>query len=188
MESDILENQAMFRTHEIHVTAGLSGIGCHFDFDKKLAELAKRETADNRSAIILVDIDFFGTYQFACGIAACDQCLDAVADCLLETTRRFGASSYAYDTGRFAVLLPDADELVAERVAREIHFQVGGLVIEHPRSPVSRSVSVSVGLAVGKLDSSNAPDALLTEAETALQAAHAAGRDRVIRRQRPLCV
>ncbi len=178
----------MFLTHDVHVTAGLSGIGCHRDLDRALAELARRKKAESRSAVILVDIDFFGTYQFACGIAACDQCLDAVADCLLETTRRFGASSYAYDTGRFAVLLPEADELVAERVAREIHFQVGGLVIEHPRSPVSRSVSVSVGLAVGKLDAENAPLAVLAEAEVALRAAHAAGRDRVIRRQRPACV
>ena len=111
-----------------------------------------------------------------------------MADCLLESTRRFGATSYAYNTGRFAVLLPDADELVAERVAREIHFQVGGLVIEHPRSPVSRSVSVSVGLAVGKLDLPTAPALLLADAETALRAANVAGRDRVIRRPRPACV
>jgi diguanylate cyclase (GGDEF)-like protein len=177
----------MFQTHEIHVIAGLSGIGCRRDFDSKLADL----TADGpigRSAVIFVDIDFFGTYQFACGIAACDQCLDAVADCLIETTRRFGASSYAYGPGRFAVLLPEADEAGAERVAREIHFQVGGLVIEHPRSPVSRSVSVSVGLAVGRLDSPSAQAALLSEAETALKSAQASGRDRVIRRPRPVCV
>lgn len=178
----------MFRTHDVHTTTGLCGIGCHRDLDRKLAELTKWKTADSRSAVILVEIDFFSNYQFACGIAACDQCLDAVADCLLETTRRFGAICYAYGAGRFAVLLPEADELVAERVAREIHFQVGGLVIDHPRSPVSRSVSVSVGLAVGTLDSKNAPAAILAEAEIALRAAHAAGRDRVIRRQRPACV
>lgn len=178
----------MFFTHEIHIKAGLSGVGCRSDFDRRLAELAAMNAAEHRSAIVLVDIDFFGNYQFACGIAACDQCLDAVADCLLETTRRFGASVYAFDTGRFAVLLPEADEPMAERVAREIHFQVGGLVIEHPRSPVSRSVSVSVGLAVGQLSVPDGPMELLADAETALRSAHSAGRDRVIRRPRAVCV
>jgi diguanylate cyclase (GGDEF)-like protein len=178
----------MFQNHDVYVTAGLGGIGCRRDLDRKFVDLVKRSSPSQRAAIILVDIDFFGNYQFACGIAACDQCLDAVADCLLETTRRFGATTYAYDTGRFAILLPDADELLAERLAREIHFQVGGLVIEHPRSPLSRSISVSVGLAVGRADSQKAAQLLQQEAEAALLSAQNAGRDRVIRRSRAVCV
>lgn len=177
----------MYQAQELNVSTGLSGVQCREDFDRALSELAMGRS-HRRSAVILVEIDFFGTYQFACGIAACDQCLEVVADCLLDTTRRLGAGIYAVDAGRFAVLLPEADEITAERVAREIHFQVEGLVIAHPRSPVSRAVSVSVGLAVGEVCSKAAAAELISEAEAALGAARAQGRNRVMRRPRPVCV
>ncbi len=163
----------------------LAVIGSPGDFQDTLAEVWQSQTQKRSSlALLMVEIDFFDPYQFACGLAASEHCLEAVAEVLLETTRRAGARVFVDGAARFAVLVPGADDRAAERLAAEIHFQVGGLVITHPRSPVSRSVSVSVGLATQLPDAQSSPRELVEAAKAALAGARAGGRDRVIRRDR----
>jgi diguanylate cyclase (GGDEF)-like protein len=154
----------------IAIAGGLSGIGCREDFNVALA-CAWRAHQQQPLSLLLIEIDLYQQYQSICGIAAGDDCLDAIAAAILETARLPGAQAFAWGTGRFALLLPQAEQRQAERLAAEIRFQVEALLISHPRSPVSRYVSVSIGIAAATPQAEIAAVSLSREAEAALSRA-----------------
>jgi diguanylate cyclase (GGDEF)-like protein len=179
----------MMHTIDQVVDQGLTGVGSRSDFQSALCDAWRNGQREGSPlALLLVEIDFFDPYQFACGLAASETCLESVADVLLEITCRVHAQIFVDGPARFAVLVPGATPTAAARLADEIHFQVGGLVITHPRSPVSRSVSVSVGVSCETPQSGRTSRQLYEAAARALTGARTAGRDRVVRRDELLAV
>jgi diguanylate cyclase (GGDEF)-like protein len=124
-------------------------------------------------ALLLVDADHFGalndTHGRGCGDALLRQMARTVAQTLrpADLLARFGGE-------QFAVFLPHTDPLGALDVAERVRVQLGDLRLEWQGLAVGTTVSVGVA-AVD--DSHWASDALLQDAERALQAAKQAGRN-----------
>ncbi len=124
-------------------------------------------------ALLLVDADHFGalndTHGRACGDALLRQMARTVAQTLrpADLVARIGGE-------QFAVFLPHTDPLGALDVAERLRVQLGDLRLDWQGVAVGTTVSVGVA-AVD--DAQWSLDALLQDAERALQAAKEAGRN-----------
>ena len=78
-------------------------------------------------------------------------------------------------------MLPETDQDGARIVAEQIMAQMAELALPHAYSPISRQVSVSVGLATARRPSQGRPcRALVEEADRWMYEAKARGRNRVV--------
>jgi diguanylate cyclase (GGDEF)-like protein len=123
---------------------------------------------------LFVDVDGFKRINDSLGHAAGDALLNVVAERLQATVRdhdtvgRLGGDE-------FVVLVESAaSESAADRLADRLVAAIRRPV-ELPGSRAKVTVTASIGVAVGQYSS---PDALLRDADLALYAAKAAGRDR----------
>lgn len=141
--------------------------------------VAQAEREQRPVSVLLIDIDHFKRVNDRYGHLAGDQALRAVADCLKHELRdydnvgRFGGEE-------FVVCLPAVANDQASQIAERIRHQISVLEIPLLTSTTENDgyLSVSIGLAQHNVGSSL--DALLHQADTALYAAKATGRNRVI--------
>ncbi len=159
---------------------GLTGLANRRHFDMSLAlEFGRARRSWTSLALILIDVDHFKRFNDLYGHPAGDACLRRIGEALLSFTKRSGEIACRYGGEEMAILLPgvDADQAVdtAERIAQAVR----DLEIAHAGSPAGR-VTISVGVtALAVLHTSDAA-ALVAQADLALYAAKADGRDRVL--------
>ena len=145
---------------------------------RQFLRLSEREWSRCRrygddGALLLIDIDHLKRINDGMGL----RCGDAV---LLEVTRRVNATLRQSDVlGRFggaelAIFLPHTDPLGALDAAERIRQQVAGAAFRWEQSHLV--VTVSVGVAHVHMNQPTL-DALITESESALELAKAAGRN-----------
>lgn len=144
--------------------------------DRAAQMLSRAERQPNGIAALYVDVDGFKHVNDSFGHAAGDEVLKTVSQRLLEVVRdtdtvgRLGGDE-------FVVLLESASaeappQMVAERLIEVLHQP-----IEIDGVDKTVGVSVSIGIAAGRRSS---PDELLRDADLALYAAKAAGKDRYV--------
>ncbi|MGV2124630.1 diguanylate cyclase [Agrobacterium vitis] len=127
--------------------------------------------------LLLIDVDWFKAYNDTYGHPAGDKCLQLVANTVHATSRSFAGSIVArYGGEELTVVLPNASISETEAVARLVCTAVRTLAIEHVGSE-KRIVTVSVGAANLKSMPGLRKTDLLLQADAALYAAKAAGRD-----------
>lgn len=127
-------------------------------------------------ALIMLDVDEFKRYNDFYGHQAGDECLAAVAQALKQVVRTPDDVVSRYGGEEFLLILFDATEKVAERVAARIQESLRAAAIPHAASTVSDSVTVSMGIAsmtVGQTASE-----VIAQADAALYRAKNAGRNR----------
>ena len=96
--------------------------------------------------------------------------------------QRAGDLAARYGGEEFAVILPQTSQAAAVEMGEQLCRAIEALRLPHPTSPVSASVTVSVGSATamatvgGTIDM---PQGLLIAADQALYRAKAGGRNRV---------
>lgn len=139
-------------------------------------------TAQPSTALTLIDVDGFKSYNDHFGHVAGDECLRLLGQMI---TRGAGAGALVARLGgeEFAVVFRDDGPEASQRRAEQIIDAVRDAAI--PAAPGRGIVTISAGLAVGdRHDSATTPDAaieeLLAEADRALYAAKGSGRDRVV--------
>ncbi len=153
----------------IAIAGGLAGVGCREEFGLALSRQWRyHERTGQPLSLVLAEIDYFCQYQWSCGISASDDCLDSIATAILESVRQPAAQAFAWGPGRFAVLLPETSRLEADRIAEEIRFQSGALMIPHPCSPLARSITVTVGVGTTRPSTGISPASLARDAESSL--------------------
>ncbi len=127
-------------------------------------------------ALIMLDVDYFKRYNDHYGHQAGDDCLAKVADVLKSSVRTPADLVARYGGEEFVVLLPTAslDEgaLVAERIQASLH----AMALPHLASEVSRTVTVSMGIALS--GSSDSAAGIIARADAALYRAKQQGRNR----------
>ena len=129
-------------------TDGLTGIANRRSFDHALEEeWICHQRAQLPLSLVLIDADFFKEYNDVYGHLAGDDCLRMMARVVQAGIRRRGDLVARYGGEEFAVILPDTNEKDANRVAAKIQESVNALEIPHPRSLVSRYISISIGTA-----------------------------------------
>ncbi|MCV2395865.1 sensor domain-containing diguanylate cyclase [Actinotalea sp. M2MS4P-6] len=156
------------------VRDGLTGLHNRRHLDRVLEPLvqASLATGEPLSAIML-DLDHFKAVNDTYGHAVGDEVLVAVGRELARCVRvadvlvRFGGEE-------FLVLMPGTTADVAAVRAEECRRRVAGLEVRSPGPALQ--VTLSAGIAVLHTDA----DTLLREADDALYAAKARGRDRVV--------
>jgi diguanylate cyclase (GGDEF)-like protein/PAS domain S-box-containing protein len=155
----------------------LTGLYNRRRFEEELKhELARAGRYHSPGAVLSVDLDNFKSTNDSAGHAAGDAVLAAVAGVL---RRRFRTSDVTARLGgdEFAVLLPAVEPEDARRAAQ------GLLEAIHRCRPVFGgkpfAVTASIGVATFESDDATAAE-LLVNADLAMYAAKAAGRDRVV--------
>lgn len=98
-------------------------------------------------SLIIIDVDFFKNYNDSLGHQAGDLCLQKIARCLTESCRRASDLVARYGGEEFILLLPYTDLTGAENIASNIKDKINRLNIIHPNSPVSKKISISMGVA-----------------------------------------
>ncbi|MBX3726056.1 MAG: diguanylate cyclase [Xanthomonadales bacterium] len=159
---------------------GLTGMANRRRLDRQIAiEWASTRRSGTSLAVLLVDVDHFKAFNDRHGHGAGDQALRSVAEVLLRHARRPHDLAARYGGEEFAVVLPDCDLDDATRVAEEIRSEVRALPPPKGLPAGVGPLTVSIGVACRRWHADGRAQDLLDDADRALYAAKAAGRDRV---------
>ncbi|PXV57386.1 diguanylate cyclase with PAS/PAC sensor [Dyella jiangningensis] len=178
MEVASEEARRLWQFHASH--DHLTGLANRRRLDDALAAEARRCMRSGAAlSVLMMDVDYFKSYNDHAGHQKGDECLRAIAARLRKSIRRHSDLVGRYGGEEFIAILPDTDTSGAQVVARHILQDIRALAIWHPGSPYD-CVTISIG--VTSLDdlppSKLGPrEALLHCADRALYAAKAAGRN-----------
>lgn len=159
---------------------GLTGIANRRRFDETIAAEWQRAMRSKMPlSLLLCDIDNFKLYNDALGHPAGDLCLQQTAGALVGCLKRPADLAARYGGEEFAVLLPDTNIDGAARLAESCRARVERLGLDHPGAECGM-VTLSIGVASMVPASDSTPGELVANADKALYAAKARGRNRVI--------
>ena len=173
--------QANEKLRQLVSLDGLTQIANRRRFDECFRTEWKRMAREDKPlSLVLCDLDCFKLYNDTYGHQMGDDCLRAVAQCLQSQLKRPSDLSARYGGEEFVALLPDTDSSGALQVAESIRREVENLRIEHGRSPASRYVTLSLGVATVMPGPGSSMEFLIDAADRALYQAKADGRNRVV--------
>jgi len=117
--------------------------------DEQLArELLRGAESKQSLSVVLVDIDFFKSFEAMYGRKVADACLAAVAEGVRRSLRRPGDFAARVDGDQFVLVLPDTPADAGLHVANRVLEAVEALDIAHLGSDISRHVTCSAGVAL----------------------------------------
>jgi diguanylate cyclase (GGDEF)-like protein len=126
----------------------LTGVANRRGFDESLErEWRRARRSGNALALLMIDVDFFKSFNDLYGHLAGDACLKSLAAVLMCSSVRPADLVARYGGDEFAVLLPRTPRAGAEHVTRAVLDAVDALDIAHDKSPSIRCVTVSIGIA-----------------------------------------
>jgi diguanylate cyclase (GGDEF)-like protein len=129
-------------------------------------------------SVLMIDIDWFKSFNDNYGHLAGDECLRQVATALENTVRRPTDLVTRYGGEEFCVLLPMTKKEGAICIVKRMMRAINCLDIPHRGSPLG-SVTVSMGIASCLPDHVSGFDDLLRSADTALYNAKISGKNRI---------
>ncbi|MBV8489997.1 MAG: diguanylate cyclase [Candidatus Eremiobacteraeota bacterium] len=160
-------------------TDGLTGIANRRQFDETIVSEWQRAARDGTPiSALMLDLDYFKSYNDTYGHQSGDLCLQRVAHALHDCARRPADLIARYGGEEFVALLPGTDLEGAIVIAEEMCAAIGTLEIVHDGSSLGY-VSLSAGAASVSPLASGTPEALLQAADDALYRAKLEGRNRV---------
>lgn len=149
-----------------------------------LTELLPKEL--NRSkrsglplAALMLDIDYFKSYNDHYGHLRGDAVIERVAALLKETAQRAGESVFRYGGEEFCILVPGAGREEVARFAERLRSSISLQAVPHEKSPHG-ILTVSIGYWFVDGPDTPEPEVLLRRADQALYAAKEAGRNTVV--------
>jgi diguanylate cyclase (GGDEF)-like protein len=131
-------------------------------------------------AVLMIDADDFKRYNDTYGHQAGDEALRRIGAVLRGFARRPLDLAARYGGEEFALIMNDVTLDHAAKVAEQLRAAVAGLGIEHSAARSAKTVTLSVGVGIGKPVLGRTPEGLVQLADEALYAAKAAGRNRVV--------
>ena len=171
---------------ELSITDGLTGVFVRRHFLERFNEELKRSIKNNyKLCVIMLDIDYFKSYNDTFGHLVGDVTLREVSRIIKESVRKVDLIS-RYGGEEFAIVLPETDLVGGVDAAERIRSAVAGerfsVYDEETRVTVSIGVASfpeNMPLSGGEFYSDLAFD-LLHKADQALYKAKQAGRNRVV--------
>jgi diguanylate cyclase (GGDEF)-like protein len=172
------QKQAQLALEALASSDGLTGLANRRMFDRTLEQELRRAGRNQLPlSLLMIDIDFFKTYNDVAGHQKGDQCLRQVAAMIAGEMLRPGDLAARYGGEEFAVILPNTALEGAITVADRILTALSALALRHPHSPISAHVTLSIGAASA---SRGEASAIIGAADAALYQAKQEGRNRVI--------
>ena len=174
----IADSFGEMKKFERHATTdALTGLGNRRSMEETFPREIERCLDDNKPiALIMVDVDNFKDFNDKFGHQAGDRALIAVANILKEQFRPADIL-IRYGGDEFVVLLPDADQDAAHKVAERVRTTVSGDTTDSSDSLIQIPIRVSMGIAA--LEGGGSLTSLIRSADAALYRAKRAGRDMV---------
>jgi len=160
-------------------TDQLTGVANRRRFNEELEREWRRTAREELPlSLLLLDVDFFKTYNDSYGHQGGDDVLKLVASTIENALRRPADLVARWGGEEFVVLLPVTDVAGAVEVAEIVRAAIETLHIPH-RGSACGYLTVSVGVATGYPSRNHAPGPLLAEADANLYEAKRQGRNRV---------
>lgn len=131
-------------------------------------------------SLILLDIDFFKSYNDTYGHQQGDECLKQVAHLIGQMIRRPADLAARYGGEEFAVILPNTSLVGAIHVAESIQAAVKAATILHLGSEPYQQVTLSGGVACQVPSPKDSISRLIEMADQALYRAKLQGRNRIL--------
>ncbi len=161
-------------------TDPLTGLANRRTFERHLEDEWRRAFERNESlAILLLDIDHFKLFNDRYGHLEGDACLVKVGRLTGVLGQRSADLAARWGGEEFAIVLYNVSLASAADMAEKLRTQVLEMAIPNQDSPVSRYVTISIGLAVGMPRAGGSPEELFAAADAALYSAKQEGRNRV---------
>ena len=127
--------------------------------------------------IMMIDIDFFKLYNDALGHIQGDQCLRRIAILLGSISSRSGDLAARYGGEEFLLLFSVTDKDQALIQVQQLMELVRNIGITHPKSNVSKHVTISVGVATMVPHLNDNLSEFISRADHALYTAKSNGRN-----------
>ncbi|MBP6104145.1 MAG: diguanylate cyclase [Gammaproteobacteria bacterium] len=157
----VVENRSLQNVMTKDLLTGLNNSN-HFEHTLVEAWSAAKQ-AKKPLSLILLNVDFFQSYNQAYGAPVGDEALKKVAEALKQQLPPYGF--LARTTGdTFAVILSNTDKDQAFVVGQALRTRVGALTIPHARSGCDQYLSMSFGVATVNHDQQYASAADLKDA------------------------
>ena len=155
-------------------TDSLTGLYNHRNFHERLrAELMRASRARDSVALLMFDIDEFKRVNDICGHAVGDQILVAISE-LTNSLVRTSDVVCRLGGEEFAVIMPSCNAGDALGLARRLTERLGARPMD-----AAGEITISVGVAHGPENAGNPRD-LIDCAESAMMAAKARGKNRIV--------
>jgi len=178
MRIKVAQDELQRRNAELYTAAatdGLTGLCNRRTLERRLPEiLDEARRSGQPAALLVIDIDHFKRVNDSEGHLAGDVALRAVAT-RLQSGLRAGQTVGRWGGEEFLVLAPDTDHPGGLELGERLRSVVGWEPVAISEQK-SIPITVSVGMASGAAD----PLQLLRQADDALYAAKAGGRNRVV--------
>lgn len=127
--------------------------------------------------IMMVDIDYFKSYNDTLGHLKGDECLKEIAIAISSIAARSGDLVARYGGEEFLLLFPMTNAQQALIQVERLMSAINKIAIEHPCSSVSGSVTISVGVATTIPRLNDSISAFVARADHALYKAKTNGRN-----------
>ncbi|MBB5057009.1 diguanylate cyclase (GGDEF)-like protein [Granulicella aggregans] len=180
-DRDDFQEQLKLALQQMEVLAtrdGLTGLGNRRLFDQTLdAEWGRARRQGMSIGLLLLDVDYFKSYNDMYGHLAGDHCLCAIASSFGTHLKRAGDLAARYGGEEFVVLLPGATLEDASVIAESIRKGVEALGLEH-KGNATGVVTISVGFSAVVPGTVRPSQRLIAAADEALYAAKQGGRNR----------
>jgi diguanylate cyclase (GGDEF)-like protein/PAS domain S-box-containing protein len=144
-ESDMLSTQSMLAYVRDDKLTGLLRKSYFEDLLARDWGMAQRES--RRLTLVVFDMDFSMQYRDVFGKQGAEQCFRRIARVIAGCFRRSTDLCGRFDDDQVIALSMGTDHIDMTQFAEKILARVRDLAIHHPRSSVSRYVTVSSGIA-----------------------------------------
>ncbi len=159
---------------QISVLDGLTTIPNRRAFDQ---HLTYNWEAGKFASLLMIDIDYFKSYNDTYGHLQGDDILRKVANRLAHTMKPYHQFIARYGGEEFAVVMVEPIDIDPLIIAEKLRSGIEALNIPHSGSEISDHLTVSIGICLGI--SAESIEDLINKADQALYQAKKAGRNRV---------
>ena len=160
--------------HHSSITDPKTGLYNHEYFVRRLEEeLARTSRQGTTGCVFMLDVDHFKWFNDLHGHMAGDVALESLAEALTQATRS-GDSVSRFGGEEFCVLAVDCDEASAIELGERIRERVESMSIPYEGQSLSMTISIGSCMLDARIDTKQ----MIANADKALYAAKAGGRNR----------
>jgi len=158
----------------------LTGLGNRRLVNRVLQEEINRARRSGAElSVILLDVDYFKSYNDNYGHPAGDMVLQKLADIMQRASTRAGEVVARYGGEEFILILPGASASSALRTASRLREMIAQERIPHATSTVAEYITISQGVTTVRPDGEQQPAHVIQLADKALYNAKGSGRNAI---------
>lgn len=173
--------QANRLLEELSVRDPLTGLFNRRYFDSISGTEIRKAFRDNRAlGFMLIDIDYFKSYNDTYGHLEGDSALQYISGKLVQACRRPGDVLFRFGGEEFGILITDASGYTHDVFAESIRRSIEELRISHKNSPIGQHMTVSIGVVTQVPSKNDTISDFIRAADKRLYRAKSIGRNQVV--------